>query len=120
MYGTTQELRSDGDRRSREGVREAVRFGAGILAAAATFLVVAAVWVGTCSGSTIDTAACGTAQRTLLGIGAALILLAGGAWALCQAWRRHGAAWPWHGCAAVLLMTALLVVDVGFRITAAG
>jgi hypothetical protein len=123
VYGTAQQLRNDGEERTLEGVREAVRYGAGVLAAAAIFLVLAVVWVSTCSGSTTDTVACGTSQRTLLGIGAALILFAGGLWAVVRAhraWHRDGASWPWHGAAWFLLLVAVVVADVGLRVTALG
>jgi hypothetical protein len=123
VYGTAQELHRDDEPRAREGLRDVVRFSAAIVAAAAAVLTFAALWMSTCNGSTVDVVACGTAQRTLLGFGATLILSGGGGWALVrayQAWRRDGATWPWPAAAAFLLITALLVVDVGFRVAALG
>ena len=123
MNGTAQELRRDGELRTRAEVREAVRFSAVITVAAMAILTFAVLWMSTCSGSTVDTVACGPAQRTLLGFGATLILSGGGGWALvraCQSWRRDGASWSWPAAAGFLLITALLVIDVGFRVTAAG
>ncbi len=97
-----------------DGVREAVRFSVTVAAAAVVFLVVAAVWVSTCSGATADTVACGTPQRTLLALGAPVILLLGGLRAFVrtyQVWRQDGTWWPWQG-AGWFLMTAMLAVLV--------
>ena len=69
MYRTPNDFRHD-DADVRDGVRDAIRFSVGVAVAAVVFLVVAAVWVSTCGGSTADTVACGTPQRTLLGFGA--------------------------------------------------
>ena len=66
------------------------------------FLVTAAVWVSTCSGATADTVACGVPQRTLLAVGAPVILLIGGLRAFFrtyQTWRRHETWWAWQGAA---------------------
>ena len=112
MYRTPNDLRHD-DADVREGVRDAVRFSVGVAVAAVVFLVVAAVWVSTCGGSTADTVACGPPQRTLLGLGAPIILLLGGLRAFVrtyQAWRQDGAWWPWQGAGWFLLTTMLLVV----------
>lgn len=122
MNGTAQQLRRK-EPRAREGVRQPLRFSAVIVIAALAVLTFAALWMSTCSGSTVDTTACGAPQRTLLGLGAPLILSGGGAWALVrthQAWRRDTALWPWPAAAGFLLMTALLVIDVGLRVTAVG
>jgi hypothetical protein len=111
VYRGTDNLRH-GDARSRDGILEAVRFSVGVAVAAVVFLAVAAVWVSTCGGSTFDTAACGAPQRTLLALGAPLILLAGGLRAFVrtyQLWRQHGISWPWQG-AGWFLMAAMLLV----------
>jgi hypothetical protein len=111
VYRGTDDLRH-GDARSRDGILEAVRFSVGVAVAAVVFLAVAAVWVSTCGGSTFDTAACGAPQRTLLALGAPLILLAGGLRAFVrtyQLWRQHGISWPWQG-AGWFLMAAMLLV----------
>jgi hypothetical protein len=123
VNGTAQEWRRKDESRSHEGLREPLRFSAVIVTAALAVLTFAALWMSTCNGSTFDSMACGTPQRTLLGLGAPLILSGGGAWALVrshQAWRRDAAMWPWQAAAAFLLITALLVIDVGFRVTALG
>jgi hypothetical protein len=123
VNGTAQQLRRKDEPREHEGVREPLRFSAVIVTAALAVLIFAALWMSTCSGSTVDTMACGTPQRTLLGLGAPLILSGGGAWALVrthQAWRRDSALWPWPAAAGFLLITALLVIDVGLRVAAVG
>ena len=96
---TTQELSHDDDD-VRDGVREVVRFSVGVAVAAAVFAAVAALWVSTCGGSTFDTVACGAPQRTLLRLGAPIILLLGGLRAFVRTW--HAAGW--------FLLTATLVV----------
>lgn len=53
-------------------VRDALRFGLLVAVLAVAFLVVAAVWISTCDGTTADTAACGVPQRALLAVGAPL------------------------------------------------
>jgi hypothetical protein len=107
VYHSPNDLRHDD-----ASVREAVRFGVGVALAGIAFLVVAAVWVSTCSGATADTAACGVPQRTLLALGAPMILLAGGLRAFVrtyQTWRRQETWWVWQG-AGWLLMTLMLLV----------
>jgi hypothetical protein len=119
VYRTTEDLRHS-DARRREGVLEAVRFSVGVAVAAVLFLAVAAVWVGTCGGSTFDTVACGAPRLTLLALGAPLILLAGGLRAFLktyQIWRQQGISWPWQGAgwflmAAMLLMLAKSVPSI--------
>ena len=64
-------------------VRAAVRLAVVVAALSVGFLVTAALWVSTCNGATADTAACGVPQRTMLAIGAPVILLIGGLRALC-------------------------------------
>ena len=111
MYRTPNDLRHD-DADVGEGVRDAVRFSVGVAVAAVVFLVIAAVWVSTCGGSTADTVTCGSPQRTLLGLGAPIILLLGGLRAFVrtyQAWRQDGPWWPWQG-AGWFLLTAMLLV----------
>ena len=73
MYQDPNDLRQDDAH-----VRDAVRFGLGFAVAGVVFVVVAAVWVSTCDGATADIVACGAPQRTLLAIGAPVILLIGG------------------------------------------
>jgi hypothetical protein len=93
-------------------VRDAVRFSAIVAGLGIAFLITAAVWVSTCSGATVDTAACGAPQRALLAGGAPAILLIGGLRAFVrtyQTWRRHQTWWAWQG-AGWFLMTLMLLV----------
>jgi hypothetical protein len=111
VYRTTGDLRH-GDTAVREGVIEAVRFGAGVAVAAVVLMAVAEVWIGTCGASTFDALACGTPQTTVLALGAPLILLAGGLRAFHRTRvvrRSQGIAWPWQG-AGWFLMAAMLLV----------
>ena len=95
--------------------RDAVRFGLGFAVAGVVFLVVAAVWVSTCDGATADTVACGAPQRTLLAIGAPVILLIGGLRAFVRtyrAWRKEETWWAWQGAGWFLLTLMLLVLTM--------
>ena len=115
VYQNPHAVEHDGSHHTRHdgaGVRDAVRYGAGVALAAIAFLVVAAVWVSTCTGATADTVACGAPQRTLLALGAPAILLVGGLQAFVrtyQTWRKHETWWAWQG-AAWFLLTLMLVV----------
>ncbi len=94
MYQSSNDLRHDD-----ANVRDAVRFAIGVAAAGAAFLFVAAVWVSTCDGATADTVACGPPQRTLLAVGAPVILLIGGLRAFIrtyQEWRKRETWWAWQ------------------------
>ncbi len=70
--------RSGGDRLGQEDgeVLAAIRFAILATLGAVGFLLVAAVWVSTCPGVSVDTVACGPPQRTLLAFGGPLIGLA--------------------------------------------
>ncbi len=95
-------------------VRGAVRFGLLVAVAGAAFLVLAALWVSTCHGATADVAACGAPQRTLLAVGAPVILLIGGLRAFVrthQTRRNHETSWAWQG-AGWFLFSLMLVVLV--------
>ena len=116
MLRTTEESRH-GDPEVRGEVRRVVRFSAAVAVAAVAFLVFATLWVGTCGGSVADTVACGTAQRTLLALGAPAILMAGAIWAFVRAyqvWRQGRTWWPWQGAGLVLLvsMVAMLTTSL--------
>lgn len=107
MYPNPNDLRHDGS------VRDAVRFAAMVAILGVAFLLVAAGWVSTCSGSTVDTVACGTPQRTLLALGAPVILLVGGVWAFVRtyrAWRNEETWWAWQGAGWFLLTSMLFVL----------
>lgn len=115
MYRTSEDLRR-GDARSRDDVFEAVRLSVGVSVAAVVFLVDAAMWIGTCGGSTFDTVACGAPQRTFLALGAPLILLAGGLRAFVRSYqsrRQDGFPWPWQGAGWFLTAAMLLVLAEG-------
>jgi hypothetical protein len=102
-------------RQDDANVRQAVRFGLVVAVLGVAFLVVAAVWVGTCDGATADTVACGVPQRALLAVGAPLILLIGGLRAFVrtyQAWRDHETWWAWQGAGWFLLTLMLLVLTM--------
>lgn len=110
MYQNSNDLRQDDAQ-----IRDAVRFGLGFAAAGAMFLVVAAVWVSTCDGATADIVACGAPQRTLLAIGAPVILLIGGLRAFFrtyQAWRKEETWWAWQGAGWFLLTLMLLALTM--------
>jgi hypothetical protein len=110
VYRNPNDLRHDD-----AAVRDAVRFSVGVAIAAVLFLVIAAVWVSTCGGTTADTAACGTPQRTLLAIAAPIILLLGGIRAFVrtyQVWRQRGIWWPWQGAGWFLMISMLLVLTM--------
>lgn len=110
--------RSSGDRLGHGGgeVHAAIRFAVLDASAAVGFLVVAALWVSTCPGVNVDTAACGPPQRTLLAFGGPMILLAGGLWAFVrtyQVWKARGEWRGWHGAGWFLLTLMAVMVSMG-------
>jgi uncharacterized membrane protein len=110
--------RSRGDRLGQEDreVRAAIRFALLATVAAVGFIVLAALWVSTCSGTGVDTVACGTPQRTLLACGGPLILFGGGLWAFWRTyrvWRDEGTWWGWHGAGWFLLTLTVVAVSMG-------
>ena len=110
MYHNPNDLRHDD-----ANVREAVRFGLVVAVLGVAFLVVAAVWISTCDGATADTVACGAPQRTLLALGAPVILLIGGLRAFVrtyQTWKRHETWWAWQGAGWFLMTLMLLVLTI--------
>jgi uncharacterized membrane protein len=115
----TSRQRWGGDRLGQDDneVHAAVRFAVLAAAAGVTFLIVAALWASTCKGAmALDTVACGTTQRTILALGAPLILLAAGCWAFLRTyrvWRDHGTWWAWQGAGWFLLMLMLLTLTMG-------
>lgn len=112
-----QPIHSDRLGQEAHQVKEAARFAAVIGAIGVGFVVMAAVWVSTCNGAmAVDTAACGTPQRTLLALGAPGILLIGGVWAFLRTyrvWRDDGVWWGWQGAGWFLLTLMLLTLTVG-------
>ncbi len=114
-----QRQQSRGDRlgQADDEVRAAIRFAVVAASAGVVFLILAALWVSTCRGATaVDTAACGTPQRTLLALGAPLILFGGGLWAFMrtyQVWRENGTWWGWHGAGWFLLTLMVITLTMG-------
>lgn len=116
MQQPRQDLGSDRFGREDDEVRAAIRFAAVLTAAGVAFLILAALWVSTCQGAVIDTAACGLPQRTLLALGAPMILLCGGLWSVVRTyrvWRDHGTWWGWQGAGWFLLTLMLVALTMG-------
>ena len=112
--------RSPGDRLGQEDheVHAAIRFAVLAATVGIGFLILAALWVSTCPGTGVDTVACGAPQRTMLALGAPLILLAGGIWAFLRTyrvWKASGTWWGWHGAGWFLL--TLMVVALGLGVS---
>lgn len=98
------------------GVREAIRYGAVFIALGIGFLVVAALWIGTCGGATADTIACGAPQRTFLALGAPAILLIGGLRALVRTHQSKISSESrvaWQGAGAFLLVMMVVSLATG-------
>jgi hypothetical protein len=110
----TQQHRTVRDRLGRvdNDPHAAIRFATLTATAGVGYLVVAALWGSTCKGAmSVDTAACGAPQLTILAFGAPVMLLVAGVWAFVRTylvWRNHGTWWAWQG-AGWLLMTLMLV-----------
>ncbi len=107
--------------RRDEEVRAAFRYAALFAAAGVGFLVLAALLVSGCSSADIATVACGRTERTLLGLGPPLILLAGGAGAFVRTyrvWRAEGTWWGWQGAGWFLFTVMLLTLTTGFPVLA--
>jgi hypothetical protein len=116
MQGADQ--RSHGDRLGHEDhqVHAAVRFAVLAAAAGLGFLILAALWVSTCPGTSVDTVACGAPQRTMLAFGSPLLLFAAGLWAFLRTykvWKAEGVWWGWHGAGWFLLTLMVLTVSLG-------
>jgi hypothetical protein len=110
--------RSGGDRLGQEDdeVRAAIRFAVLSAAAGVGFLIMAALWVSTCSPTGVDTVACGPPQRTMLAFGGPVMLLAAGLWAFLRTyrvWREEGTWWGWHGAGWFLLTLMVLTLSMG-------
>jgi hypothetical protein len=97
--------------------RAAARFALLMALAGVGFLIVAALWAHGCDvGAQRDTATCGPVQRTLLGLGAPLILFVGGLWAFRRTyrlWRERRPWWAWQGAGWFLLLLMLLTLTMG-------
>lgn len=111
------------DRLDRNGAgRAAIRWAAWFAVAGVGFLVVAVLWVSTCGQSVdLDTMGCGRSARTLLGLGAPVILLIGGVGAFVRTyrvWRSGGTWWGWQGAGWFLLTLMMLTLTMGFPVLA--
>ena len=115
----TQEHPSTGDHLGREDneVQAAVRFAVLAAVAGVAFLIVAALWDSTCKGAmSVDTVACGAPQRTILALGAPLILLGAGIWAFVRTyrvWRDCGTWWGWQGAGWFLMILMFVTLTMG-------
>ena len=110
--------RSPGDHLGHEDrdVRAAIRFAVLAAAAGVGFLILAALWVSTCPGTSVDTAACGAPERTLLALGSPLILLGAGLWAFLRTyrvWKAEGTWWGWQGAGWFLLTLMVVTLSLG-------
>ncbi|WP_156685726.1 hypothetical protein [Mycobacterium sp. Marseille-P9652] len=110
--------RSHGDRLGEDDreVHAAIRFAVLAAVAGLGFLILAALWVSTCPGTSVDTVACGAPQRTMLALGSPLILFAAGIWAFLRTyrvWKAEGTWWAWHGAGWFLLTLTVLTVSLG-------
>lgn len=114
MQQPSPDLSDDRLGQEDDEVRAAIRFAAVTTVAASIFLVTAALLVSTCrDAGSVETVACGTPQRTLLSVGAPLILLWGGLRSLLrtyQVWRRRGTWWGWQGSGWFLLTLMLIAL----------
>src|SRR5947209_9457114 len=116
---TTQQHSSAGDRlgQADNEVRHAVRFAVLAALAGVGFLIVAALWDSTCTGAmSVDTAACGAPQLTVLALGGPVILLVGGVWAFVRTyrvWRDRGTWWAWQGTGWLLMVLTFVTLTMG-------
>ncbi len=113
--------RSGGDRLGQEDgeVRAAIRFAVIAAVVGVGFVIMAAAWVSTCGGMSVDTVACGRPERTLLAFVGPAILLIAGLWAFLRTyrvWRDEGTWWAWHGAGWFLL--TLMVVTLSMSVPA--
>lgn len=119
-----QTQRHRGDRLGQvdSDVHHAVRYAALAAAVGIGYLVVAALWDSTCKGAmSVDTAACGAPQLTILAFGGPLILFAAGVWAFVRTyrvWRAEGTWWAWQGAGWLLMV--LMVVTLALAVPIAG
>jgi hypothetical protein len=119
---TTQQHSSTGDRlgQTDNEVRLAVRFAVLAALAGVGFLAVAALWDSTCTGAmSVDTAACGAPQLTVLALGGPVILLVAGVWAFVRTyrvWRERGTWWAWQGTGWLLMILMFVTLTMGVPI----
>jgi hypothetical protein len=114
----TDRQRTGGDRLWHEDheVQAAIRFTVLAAVSGVAFVIVGALWASTCKGATVDTAACGAPQLTILAFGSPLMLLTTGCWAFFRTyriWRDHGTWWAWQGAGWFLLMLMVVTLTMG-------
>jgi hypothetical protein len=121
---TTQQHSSTGDpvRQSDNQLRHAARFAALAALAGVGFLIVAALWDSTCTGAmSVDTAACGAPQLTILALGGPVILLVAGVWAFVRTyrvWRDDGSWLAWQGAGWLLMVLTFVTLTISAPIAA--
>jgi hypothetical protein len=121
---TTQQHHSTSDHLGHvdSEVHHAIRYAIVAAAAGVGFLIVGALWDSTCQGRlSVDTAACGVPQLTVLAFGGPLILFAAGVWAFVRTyrvWRSDGTWWAWQGAGWLLMVLTLVTVTMGAPIAA--
>lgn len=115
----TQQHHSTGDHLGQvdNDVHHAVRYAVLAGMAGVGYLVVAALWDSTCKGAmSVDTAACGVPQLTILAFGSPLMLFAAGVWAFVRTyrvWRNEGTWWAWQGAGWLLMMLMVVTLALG-------
>lgn len=115
----TQQHRSTGDRLGHvdNEVHHAVRYAVLAAAAGVGYLIVGALWDSTCKGAmSVDTAACGPFQLSILAFGGPLILFAAGVWAFVRTyrvWRAEGTWWAWQGAGWLLMILMFVSLTMG-------
>lgn len=119
-----QQHRSTGDHLGHvdNEVHHAVRYAGLSAAAGVGYLIVAALWDSTCKGAmSVDTAACGAFQLSILAFGGPLILFAAGVWAFVRTyrvWRAEGTWWAWQGAGWLLMVLMFVSLTMGAPIAA--
>lgn len=115
----TRQHRSTGDRLGQvdSEVQSALRYAVLAAVAGVGYLIVAALWDSTCKGEmSVDTAACGAPQLTILAFGGPLILFAAGVWAFIRTyrvWRGEGTWWAWQGAGWLLMVLMFITLTMG-------
>jgi hypothetical protein len=104
----TQQYDSTDDRLGLDDkeVHIAVRFAVLAAIAGVGFLIMAALWDSTCKGAmSVDTAACGAPQLTILAFGAFLRTY--------RIWRDRGSWWAWQGAGWFLMVLMFVTLTMG-------
>ena len=116
MHTADEKVRGDRLGHEDNDVHAAIKFAVLATAAGVGFVVMAALWVSTCGGGSIDTVACGPPERTMLAFGGPLILLLAGVWAFFRTyrvWQDRGTWWGWHGAGWFLLTLMVITLSMG-------